>query len=50
MKKPVPNKDHIDNSGRRNFLKQAWKILGLVAAAELGVFIDQFVKTYQGTS
>jgi len=44
MKKPEPNKDNIDNSGRRNFLKQAWKILGLVAAAEIGVFIVSLLK------
>jgi cytochrome b6-f complex iron-sulfur subunit len=44
MKKSVPDKDTIKNSGRRSFLKQAWKILGLVAAAELGVFVISVFK------
>jgi cytochrome b6-f complex iron-sulfur subunit len=45
MNKIVPPINDPEKTGRRDFLKNTWKILGLVAAAELGFLTINLLKT-----
>ena len=44
MKKRNPSDNKAPQEGRRNFLRRVWKILGLVAVAELIVFLISLLK------
>jgi len=37
-------KNSTDKTGRRRFMNKAWKILGWIAAAELGIFMISLLK------
>ncbi len=44
MKKTVKKTGGTRDNGRRDFLRKGWKILGVVAAAELGFFLISLMK------
>jgi cytochrome b6-f complex iron-sulfur subunit len=44
MKKKPEANQKVPEEGRRNFLRRVWKILGLVAVAELIVFVVSLLK------